>query len=317
MNYIYNARFQPFNITNLKELIWLCDNIKNSDNIIIGIVNPNPQLPLPADVAINWTRFQPKYNVLSYWQRVEIIKKVLTTHALSDRISEIVPLPRPSVNMREADNYLPPKDKRIICVCKYFQSEAEEMKSAGLLAQGEKIFEIPTYSFEAKFRGISPEIISCLVSLNNNNWKDMVPNEILEMILDQNFIGLVKNNLAQPEAKESIEKVFNAYSDVGVKQYYWEILKEYLDVSKNPFSSEKTPLTAILSRILDLCLEKIEAISKRLADVSPLSDFQVAELNEQKTQIEGKIKLIEDCIKKPNPPLEESLKEWYFSTMGG
>ena len=233
MNYIFVGRFQPFSNANIEELKWLISTIKPNDYIIFGIVNPNPNKMDIDEEAREWKRFQPVFNPLSFWHRYEIIKIASKLLSCQEKIKAIVPLPtRPSVDMRKLENFLPRKGMRKICIPRYFFDDAENEKVIGTKKQGEEILQIPAHSFEPLIRGVSPELISCLVALSDDKWEEFVHPQIISYLQENNYVKNVTDILQSQIAKETLEHIYNNYNE-ETKEVYQDIIGKYLPKNTN------------------------------------------------------------------------------------
>ena len=170
MNYIYSGRLQPLSKLNEREILWICNNIKKDDK------------------ASTWTRFREEFNPLTYWERYEIISDFIKRQELTDKISAIVPLPRPSINMKKAVNYLPDDRVMLLSIIRY--SEEEDNKELGMTSQGETVKKIPAYTFGKDNTIISPELIFCLMAIENDRWKELVSYKVLEPITLSHFLAI-------------------------------------------------------------------------------------------------------------------------------
>lgn len=208
---MYCVRFQPFNNENKAELIWLMDHIAPDAKIIVGIVNPNPQRIDASDNPTNWKRFNSCYNPLSYWERYKSIQRVISAEHWEDVIEGIVPMPRPSVNMERANNYLPPKENRSICLPLILKSELERTKEFGLKRQNETIFEIPAYQFsKSEDKIISPELIACLIALHYREWDAFVPEAIRDYLKSSevNIEKRIRRELYYDDAERELMEIY-------------------------------------------------------------------------------------------------------------
>ena len=229
MYYVYTSRFQPLNLLNVEELKWLAHNIEEQDRIIIGIVNPNPQLADPGDNADSWTRFKRNYNPLNYWERYSLINEyLLGDELLKNKIIMICPLPRPSVNMLSASNYLPPHDERMMCLQVSQDNDQEDQKHSGLERQGERIFEIPSFEFDASLTMISPELICCLVALGSENWIDFVPESNKNSLKRMGFIDRVRLVFPSRDAKRILRRIYNRECTSSEQQILYPICKRHI-----------------------------------------------------------------------------------------
>ena len=241
MFYVYDLRFQPFNKENMEELLWLINNIPSADRIIIGVVLPAPTQMDSADLTSGWRRFRKEYNPLSYWQRYQIIMKVIQELNCAEKIAGIVPLPRPSVNMKNAENYLPPKTERILCVPLLYNDALEETKISGLESQGEQLLEIPAYNFKPEVRIIFPELITCLIALNDNSWKQYVPNVIIEYLDEIDIVSLVTKNFLFSDAKEALRKIYAQIKEPSLKSLMDDRFSKHLEAELQHSNIKKMP----------------------------------------------------------------------------
>lgn len=206
--YVYNSRCQPLSLLIEKEIQWLADTIGPDDKIIIGIVNPSPASADPNDRPATWARFKEAYNPLSYWERYCMIASFLKSSGLSEKVEAIVPLARPSTNMQLASNYLPDKEKRIMCLPIAQQSYEEDEKYYGLTSQRETVFKIPSFEFPDGLDIISPELIFCLMGIGNDKWKKLVSNDVLEYLLSRNIVNRVVGKMTYEFACDTLAKIY-------------------------------------------------------------------------------------------------------------
>lgn len=204
--YVYSNRCQPLSLLIEKEIKWLADAIQPDDKIIIGIVNPSPSCVDPNDKANTWTRFKEAYNPLNYWERYCMLDSFLKTSGLSEKVAAIVPLARPSVNMKLASNYLP--ENRIMCLPIEQQSNDEDMKREGMESQREKVFEIPAYTFPDNVDIISPELIFCLMGIGNEKWKSLVSKDVLAYLEKRNIVNRVAAKMTHDVACNTLSKIY-------------------------------------------------------------------------------------------------------------
>lgn len=234
MNYVYSTRFQPFNNENLEELRWLLHKVKNDakdDKIIFGIVNPNPKKIEENDSPLSWKRFRVAFNPLTYWERYQIIELIIDLLNCRNQVSGIVPMPRPSVNMKSANNFLPPKGERIMCVPFILKDALEQTKIEGLKNQGENFEIIPAHEFNPINRIISPELITCLIALRYKHWDQFVPEIIRTYIKSIGISERVRREFSYEEAEEELNMVYNQMIESELKSEMEKHFKEYLNVS--------------------------------------------------------------------------------------
>lgn len=223
MNYIYSGRLQPLSKLNEREILWICNNIKKDDKVIIGIVNPNPLFIDKDDKASTWTRFREEFNPLTYWERYEIISDFIKRQELTDKISAIVPLPRPSINMKKAVNYLPDDRVMLLSIIRY--SEEEDNKELGMTSQGETVKKIPAYTFGKDNTIISPELIFCLMAIENDRWKELVSYDVYTYLKSINIKNRIFAKLTSNEAKNTIKKIYRRTGNDDEKMAIYEIIK--------------------------------------------------------------------------------------------
>lgn len=230
MNYIYSGRLQPLSKLNEREILWICDNIKKDDKVIIGIVNPNPLFIDKDDKASAWARFREEFNPLTYWERYEIISDFIKRQELTDKISAIVPLPRPSINMKKAVNYLP--ENRVMLLSIVQDSEQEENKELGMKNQGETVKKIPAHTFGKENTIISPELIFCLMAIENDGWKELVSYDVYTYLESINIKKRVFDKLDSKHARNTIEKIYKRIGNDDEKTAIYEIIKDnFPDIS--------------------------------------------------------------------------------------
>jgi hypothetical protein len=162
---IFGGRFQPFHIGHFSIVQSLIERF--SENIVLGIIAPDPERNFPGDER-NWVRFTRDKNPLSYWERLEIIQQSLAQH--SSRIIGVVPLPRPSVNFQRANNYLPPKP-RIFVLCQKWGDEVEQWKGEAYRGHGEQLHFVDFGHLSPIAQLASGELIRSLMRLENPAWR--------------------------------------------------------------------------------------------------------------------------------------------------
>lgn len=204
--YVFSNRCQPLSLLIEEEIKWLAERIKPDDKIIIGIVNPTPSCIDPNDKGNVWTRFKEEYNPLNYWERYCMLTSFLKRSALSEKVEAIVPLARPSVNMKLAANFLP--KNRIMCLPIEQQSVEEDMKREGMELQKEIVFDIPAYEFPNNLDIISPELIFCLMGIGNNQWKELVSKDVLDYLERQDIVQRVAAKMSRKVARETLSKIY-------------------------------------------------------------------------------------------------------------
>lgn len=237
MFYVYSFRCQPLNLLNEAEIEWLVDNIEDDDKIILGIVNPNPRYPDQGDMVNIWTRFKLEYNPLSYWERFEIINDFIERKKLHNKIFSIIPLPRLSVNMEKANNYLP--SERVVTLSIVHNSEEEENKKIGLKNQKAEIKIIPAYEFEKNLTIISPELIFCLMAIDADEWKEFVSNNVKIYLIENNISARAKD-MKRKDALKKLTEIYRQTTDDEEKSILYGILKRYLQEINQPFAPRTT-----------------------------------------------------------------------------
>jgi|GEM_PF-4295195 len=207
MNYVYLSHFQPFNNEHLKTLGYLIGNkLENDDKIVIGILLPNPSNKLFDDDEMA-RRYAEKTNLLSYYQRFELINNVLKHNNWNEKIAAIVPIPhKPSKSIVAVENFLPPKNERTMCVTHILESESEHNRIDSYATQEEEFFIIPAHNFEDKIRIIFPELITCLIAIGRNNWKKLIPECNIALLSNYRFGNNVKEKFSFHDAKVLLKR---------------------------------------------------------------------------------------------------------------
>lgn len=271
--YVYNSRCQPLNNLIQAEIKWLADNIEPDDKIIIGIVNPYPENIDPGDNADTTTRFDIKYNPLSYWERHEMIASFLEKSGLFQKVAAIVPMPRPSTNMSAASNYLPERDMRWMCLSRAQQSETEDNKRRGMERQGEQVKEIPSYTFPDSLDIISPELIFCLMRIGNPRWTDLVSADVANYLEDHDVSDRVSGNMKQRDAKEDLSKIYLRALKADDKEKIGKLLQGYgirgVPQMSSSFSKKTSKGT---TQELQNLYSDIESLRQSIVDALPEKD---------------------------------------------
>ena len=311
--YVYSNRCQPLSLLIEKEIKWLADTIKPDDKIIIGIVNPSPSCVDPNDKANTWTRFKEEYNPLNYWERYCMLESFLKTLGLSEKVAAIVPLARPSVNMKLASNYLP--ENRIMCLPIEQQSNEEDMKREGMESQGEEVFEIPAYTFTDNVDIISPELIFCLMGIGNEKWKSLVSKDVLAYLEKRNIVNRVAAKMTYDFACNTLSKIYMRTVKEDDKIIIANLLRGYRikNVPNNP--KRVTPfehnneLTSDLLALRQEILRDLPSEGNAPATNRKFS-LVITKLSEYATLLESNSTVNVEKIQEIRRYYEESKEQW-------
>lgn len=319
--YVYSNRCQPLSLLIEKEIEWLADAIQPNDKIIIGIVNPSPSCVDPNDKANTWTRFKEEYNPLNYWERYRMLDSFLKTFGLSEKVAAIVPLARPSVNMKLASNYLP--ENRIMCLPIEQQSNEEDMKREGMESQDEKVFEIPAYTFTDNVDIISPELIFCLMGIGNEKWKSLVSKDVLAYLDKRNIVNRVAAKMTYEFACNTLSKIYMRTVKEDDKIIIANLLRGYgiRNVPNNPkrvtpfehndeFTQERRDLGSDLLALRQEILRDLPSESKAPTTHRKLS-LLINNLREYAALLESNSAVSAEKIQEIRRYYEEGKEQWH------
>lgn len=200
VHYIFSGRFQPFHIGHVAVINYLARRYDGP--IVIGIINPDPMEPYPGDDP-NWIRFAKDKNPLTYWERYSSINEWLGETRYVSKITGVVPLPRPSINLIRANCFLPPKP-RLFVLCKRWMDEVEDWKAAKYLENGEEIVFVPVEDLDPISQLASGDLIRSLVALNNRGWEGLVPSSVTSYLKQQNLVQKLGRSLDPNVAKNYV-----------------------------------------------------------------------------------------------------------------
>lgn len=300
MYYIYSKRCQPFSKLNEAEIEWLAEQIGDDDKIIVGIVNYNPRKFDSDDNMKEDERFEFKYNPLSYWERFwqidEYLKSNIADKPALKKVVAITPLPRPSVNIETAFNYLPDRSDCTFCVSIIHNSEYEERKLYGYKNQKiDKILKIPSHTFGADLRIISPELIFCLIARGKKEWKRFV-NEQIAKQLENLQLGtrLAGAGLDAETGLDRLRRILNRAHDDERDLLERLLHTELSDVqpSASDNTVDKKALSDAVKKLFDECIEKWREKIKTLEDVKKL----VANTPSASDPLTVQITMAEECV---------------------
>lgn len=268
--YIFHGRFQPFHIGHLSVLNYLLTNTEN--DIIIGIINPNPLQILPGDNK-RFVRFSPERNPLSFWERYHCINLIKRANNWEDRIIGIVPLPRPSINLKQANCYIPGKPRSFV-ICNRGNDEIERWKKEQYEKNDEKVFLVPVYELPPFCRLVSGEFIRCLIALNNSKWKDLIPSPARTYMEEEKLDLKIAGNINPKSAKMKIKNLLKEepLSELAV-ELFPELCEELLlgnDTGNEYISS------ALIYKKLVALQEKIEKERKTKETEKAINDIEKA-----------------------------------------
>ena len=255
MYYVLSSRFQPLTKLLEAEIEWLVENTKPEDKIILGVVNYEPLL-INNKEASNWKRFNLEYNPLTYWERFRLLKDFVHERQWWDKIVSITPSPRPSVDMAGAENFLPPKQDRVMCVPIVHETEQEEEKKEGLINQKEQVLEIPAHSFDNKLKIINEEMVICLIALGNDVWKEFVDVRVYDYLQSLDLKGRISQRLTRETAIETLRRTYRRIASADEQILLYGPLKEYLtDIA--PPKSANIQSNQLEKRILKARIENL------------------------------------------------------------
>jgi cytidyltransferase-like protein len=161
-----HGRFQPFHNGHLEYLRAARDLCQT---LVIGITNPDPTTII--EDATSQHRHLPDANPYTYFERLLMIREVLTDEGTDPRRSIIIPFP---VNATDRWRfYLPPNAVHYLRVF----SEWEQAKVDRLREHG--------YTVEVLHPGIEKEIEASEVRrrmANGEDWQSLVPPAVVRMI---------------------------------------------------------------------------------------------------------------------------------------
>lgn len=319
--YVYSNRCQPLSLLIEKEIKWLADTIQPDDKIIIGIVNPSPSCIDPNDKANTWTRFKEEYNPLNYWERYCMLDSFLTTSGLSEKVTAIVPLARPSTNMKLASNYLP--KNRIMCLPIEQQSTEEDMKREGMKRQSEEIFEIPAFTFPDNVDIISPELIFCLMGIGNEKWKLLVSKDVLAYLEELDIVNRVAAKMTRFVARETLSKIYMRTVKEEDKIIIASLLRGYRisNVPNDPkrmtpfehndeFTQERCDLSRDLLALRQEILSDLPSKSKAPATYEKFS-LVITKLSEYAVLLEPDRAVNVEKIQEIRQYYEEGKEQWH------
>lgn len=300
MYYIYSKRCQPFSKLNEAEIEWLANEIGDDDKIIVGIVNYNPRKFDSDDNMREDERFEFKFNPLSYWERFcqidEYLKSNIDDKPALKKVVAITPLPRPSVNIDTAFNYLPDKSDCTFCVSIIHNSEYEERKLYGYKNQKiDKILKIPSHTFSADLRIISPELIFCLIARGKKDWKRFV-NEHVAKQLERLQLGarLAGAGLDADTGMERLRRILSRAHDDEKLLLEKLLHSELNDIQSNTSANivDKKALSDAVKKLFDECFEMWREKIKTLEDVKKL----VANTPSAADPLTVQITMAEECV---------------------
>ncbi len=211
---ILGGRFQPLHIGHMSLLAHAAECLRG--HLVIGIVNPDPDHVWPGD-GQDWIRFQKEHNPLNYWERARIIQLAVKASGLSDKVEMIVPLPRPSVNMQRARQFIPPKPRQFV-LCKKWNDEVENWKRKTYTDNEEEVHIISQDALPIVSQVVEGDLIRSLIATNRNSWHALVPSSTVNYLGEIQFSNRVKKSLTPQAGQEYLDQyaVTHPLSDLAL-----------------------------------------------------------------------------------------------------
>ncbi len=203
--YIFGGRFQPFHIGHLAVLEKIAEDFEGP--IVVGIVNPDPRTTMTGD-GQDWMRFSIKDNPLNFWERLTSIKLAIKGTELESRVEAIVPLPRPSVNLERANQYIPPRP-RFFVLCDKWGDEVEKWKKDSYEKQGEMVVEITGKSLEPYTQIAEASVVRSLIAVGNPKWDRLVPEQEVDYLISIKIRERVAALVDKQKALDELNKFYS------------------------------------------------------------------------------------------------------------
>lgn len=206
---IFGGRFQPFHLGHLSVVEHI---VQEERQLIIGIINPNPRRPETPQ----FFRFAPLDNPFNYWERYLMIWRTLQSKSLTNGVM-VVPLPRPSVNLKRATQFLPPDRIWYIPTT----DEFDNWKITKYEEQGE---EVRGLAIDQEMAIYNSTIIRKQMN-QDGDWKSAVHHEVAEVIDQINGVARVKRLFKRYGPLKSV-KITQPTPVVEKKKRIWDAIKE-------------------------------------------------------------------------------------------
>ena len=166
---------------------------------MIGVVNPDPIHPIAGDKPKDWHRFAKSLNPLNFWERREAISLSLKDSEFEDRVHAIVPIPRPSVNLKRANQFLPPKPRRFVLAQKW-NDEVEEWKTERYHANGDTTLTIAQAELPRLASLGDGNLIRSMIHTAIGDWKALVPENSVPYLESVEFEDRVRSRTEKKSA---------------------------------------------------------------------------------------------------------------------
>lgn len=265
--HIFGGRFQPFHIGHLAVLERLSN--LNDQPIIVGIVNPDPKEPFRGDDGRQWLRFAKKSNPLNYWERLACIKAAVRGRPCEQRIEAIVPLPRPSINLKRADRYLPPKPRTFV-LCHRWGDEVETWKAEKHRQNDESVLAIMGSELSPITQLARGEVIRAMIALGNPAWKLLIPSATVKYLEGLEFSARIATSISRNDAAKTMAEFYK--NDV-LGELAAELFGDLYDIEKE-------------DRELDLRNLVWRKLSQRLRSPIAEDDNEITVLLESEERVE-------------------------------
>lgn len=160
-----HGRFQPFHLEHLRyfRIAW-----EQSENVIVGITNPDPSAIVEDDLSEH--RHKPQDNPFTYTERLIMIQEALRGEGYP--MDRILTVPFPIHHADRWEHYIP--SGTVMFVVSY--SPWERQKAQRLREAGYEVVEVNSLE-----RGISGQEIRALVG-SGGEWEKLVPAAVSRVI---------------------------------------------------------------------------------------------------------------------------------------
>jgi len=181
---LFAGRFQPFHKGHLEAIKMILK--KNKNNLIIGIVNPEPKN------TVEFKEFSLEKNPFTFWERYRMIRESLIDEKIDMKRIIIIPNYPSFIFGKEKNiNFEPERNQVISHLNIVTDWDKEKIK---IHEKEGYTYKTTNYVFKVKNAIVTASEVRRRIK-NNGNWEELLPKAVVKIIKEVDGINRIKQTL--------------------------------------------------------------------------------------------------------------------------